>query len=112
MNIVDKSLLASYALMMTPSTLIANIGQKINFSARIIGSPIKTPIIQIVEFADGVTQQKPGTEKMPSLFIHSYQKNGSLTPQDSMYIDQCTYLRNQATISIKGTDSCLDAKIA
>jgi hypothetical protein len=48
---------------------------------------------------------------MPSLFVHSYQKNGTLTPQDSMYIDQCSYLKNQATISIAGTDACLDAKI-
>jgi hypothetical protein len=28
-----------------------------------------------------------------------------------MYIDQCTYLKNQATIAIKGNDICLDAKI-
>lgn len=28
-----------------------------------------------------------------------------------MYIDQCTYLKNQATIAINGTDSCLDAKL-
>lgn len=48
---------------------------------------------------------------MPSLFVHSYQKDGSLTPQDSMYIDQCTYLKNQATIAINGTDSCLAAKL-
>ena len=48
---------------------------------------------------------------MPSIFIHSYQKNGILTPQDSIYINQCTYLRNQATIAINGRDICLDAKI-
>ncbi|MEI6673021.1 MAG: hypothetical protein WCL02_06990 [bacterium] len=48
---------------------------------------------------------------MPSVFMHSYQKNGILTPQDSVYINQCTYLKNQATIAIKGKDSCLDAKI-
>lgn len=28
-----------------------------------------------------------------------------------MYIDQCTYLRNQSTIAIQGTNACLDAKI-
>jgi hypothetical protein len=48
---------------------------------------------------------------MPSLFIHSYQKNGILTPQDSIYIDQCTYLKTQATITINGIDSCLATKI-
>jgi len=111
MNITDTTLLASYALLMTPSTLIANIGQKINFTTRIIGNMLKTPIVQIAEFADGVTQKKAWTEKMPSLFVHSYQKNGSLTPQDSMYINQCTYLQNQATLVINGTDSCLDVKI-
>ncbi|MCX6823734.1 MAG: thrombospondin type 3 repeat-containing protein [candidate division SR1 bacterium] len=111
MNITDKTLLSSYALLMTPSTLIANIGQKINFSTHIMGKMINTPITQIMEFSDGVTQQKPGSEKMPSLFIHSYQKNGILTPQDSMYINQCSYLKNQATIVINGTDACLDAKI-
>ncbi len=72
---------------------------------------LKTPITQIAEFADGTTQQKAGTEKMPSIFIHSYQKNGTLTPQDSIYIDQCSYLKNQATITINGKDSCLDAKL-
>ncbi len=58
MNITDTTLLASYALLMTPSTLIANIGQKINFTTRIIGNMLKTPIVQIAEFADGVTQKK------------------------------------------------------
>ncbi|MFA6256352.1 MAG: thrombospondin type 3 repeat-containing protein [Candidatus Absconditabacterales bacterium] len=110
-NISDKTLLASYALLMTPSQLIANIGQKINFSTRIIGTLLKTPLMQIAEFADGITQKKAGSEKMPSLFVHSYQKNGILTPQDSIYINQCSYLKTQATIAINGTDSCLDAKI-
>lgn len=111
MNVTDKTLFASYALLMTPSTLIANVGQKINFTTHIIGTMLKTPIIQITEFGDGVTQKKAGTEKMPSLFIHAYQKNGILTPQDSIYINQCTYLKNQATIAINGVDSCLDNKI-
>jgi len=48
---------------------------------------------------------------MPGLLVHTYQKNGILEPQNSMYIDQCTYLKNQMTIVIKGTDICLDAKI-
>ncbi|MEI6774453.1 MAG: hypothetical protein WCL18_06815 [bacterium] len=48
---------------------------------------------------------------MPSMFTHIYQKNGILTPQDSIYINQCTYLKTQATIAINGIDSCLDAKI-
>jgi hypothetical protein len=43
---------------MTPSTLIANIGEKMNFSTRIIGTFLKTPLIQIAEFADGVVQKK------------------------------------------------------
>lgn len=43
---------------MTPSKLIANIGEKINFSTRIIGNLIKTPLIQIVELGDGITQKK------------------------------------------------------
>jgi hypothetical protein len=43
---------------MTPSQLIANIGQKINFSTRIIGTLLKTPLMQIAEFADGITQKK------------------------------------------------------
>jgi len=47
---------------------------------------------------------------MPSIFIHTYQKNGMLTPQDSMYINQCTYLKNQMTLAIKGIDACLDIK--
>ena len=110
-NILDKTLLASYALLMVPSKLIANIGQKIDFSTRIIGTFLKTPIVQIADFADGITQKRAWTEKMPSLFTHSYEKNGSLTPQDNIYINQCTYLKNQATIAINGTDSCLDAKI-
>ncbi|EKD25603.1 MAG: hypothetical protein ACD_80C00012G0019 [uncultured bacterium (gcode 4)] len=110
-NVLDKSLLASYALLMIPSSLIANIWEKINFTTSIIGTFLKTPLTQIAEFSDGTTQQKPWTEKMPSIFTHIYQKNGSLTPQDSIYINQCTYLKNQATIAINGTDICLDAKL-
>ena len=74
-NIIDKSLLNSYALLMTPSKLIANVGEKITFSTYIMGTLLKTPLIQIAEFADGTTQKKAGTEKMPSIFTHSYQKN-------------------------------------
>lgn len=110
-NVWDKSLLASYALVMTPSTLIAPIGQKINFSTHIVGTLVKTPLIQILEFADGTTQKKAWTEKMPSIFIHSYQKDIIVTPQDSIYIDQCTYVKNQVSIAIIGTDACLNAKI-
>ncbi|MEI6673022.1 MAG: hypothetical protein WCL02_06995 [bacterium] len=43
---------------MIPSTLIANIGEKIIFSTRIIGNLFTTPITQIAEFADGTTQKK------------------------------------------------------
>jgi len=85
---------------MTPSTLVANIGQKINFSTKIIGTMTETPSTQILKFADGITQQKAGTEKIPNSFMHAYQKNGSLTPEYSMYINQCTYLDDQATIVI------------
>ena len=108
--ITDKTRLWSYALLMTPSTLIANVWDKINFSTRIIWSLLKTPIIQIAEFSDWTTQKKDWTDKMPSIFIHTYQKNGMLTPQDSMYINQCTYLKNQITLAIKGIDACLDTK--
>lgn len=111
LNIIDKSVFASYALLMTPDTLITSIWGKINFSAHIIGNLLKTPINQVMEFSDGSLQTKPWTEKMPNLFTHTYQKNGILTPQDSMYIDQCTYLKNQATIAIQGTDICLNGKI-
>jgi len=110
-NVQDKTLLASYALLMTPSTLIANIGQKINFTNNIIWTLIQNPIIQIAEFADGITQKRTWTEKAANILTHSYQKNGSITPQNSIYINQCAYLKNQATIVINGTDSCLDAKI-
>jgi len=110
-NIVDKTLFSSYALLMTPSTLVANVWETIMFATRIIGTLLKTPLTQIAEFSDGVTQQKAWTEKMPSMFTHIYQKNGILTPQDSIYINQCTYLKTQATIAINGIDSCLDAKI-
>lgn len=73
--ITDKASLASYALLMIPSKLIANIGEKIDFSTRIVGKMTKTPITQIAEFTDGTTQQKPGTEKMPGILVHTYQKN-------------------------------------
>lgn len=110
--ITDKASLASYALLMIPSKLIANIGEKIDFSTRIVGKMTKTPITQIAEFADGTTLQKPGTEKTPGILVHTYQKNWVMKPQDSIYIDQCTYLKSQSTIVIKWIDACLDAKIA
>jgi len=57
-NITDKTLLGSYALLMVPSKLVANPGEKISFTSSIIGTLFKTPIIQIAEFADGTTEQK------------------------------------------------------
>ncbi len=108
-NVIDKTQLASYAMIMVPSTLIANIGQKIDFTTHIVGTLLKTPNEQIMEFGNGALQKKEGTEKLPSLFSYNYQKNNSLTPQDSLYIDQCTYLKNQITIAINGSDRCLDA---
>ncbi len=108
--ITDKTLQWSYALLMTPSKLIADIGENIYFSASIIGNFLKTPITQIAEFWDGLTEQKPGIETMPSVFIHTYQHDGIMNPKDSMYINQCTYLENKATISIRGKDICLSAK--
>ena len=110
-NIVDKTRFASYALLMIPSKIITNIGEKIDFSIRIIGDFLKTPLIHITEFWDGITQQKSGTEDISSSLVHTYQKNGVVIPQDSIYIDQCTYLKNQATIVVNGLDSCLEAKI-
>ena len=71
----------------------------------------KNPGIQVLKFADGITQQKAATEKIPNIFVHTYQKNGSLTPEYSMHIDQCTYLDDQATIIINWSDRCLDAKL-
>ncbi|MEI7918832.1 MAG: hypothetical protein WCH65_01075 [bacterium] len=56
--ISDSTTLASYALVMKPSTLIANIGQKIDFSTSIIGTLLKTPLVQLVEFGDKITQKK------------------------------------------------------
>lgn len=100
-NILDKTMFASYSLLMIPSKLIANIGEKIDFSTSIVGTMMEKPLMQILEFSDGISQKKEGDEKFPSQFIHSYQKSDVLTPQDSVHINACTYLRNQATISIQ-----------
>jgi hypothetical protein len=43
---------------MKPSSLVVNVGEKISFSTNIIGTFIQTPIIQIANFGDGITQQK------------------------------------------------------
>jgi len=110
-NVIDKTLFSSYALLMIPSKLITKIGEKVDFSTSIIGTLLKTPLMQILEFADGTTQKKPGSEKLPSLFSHSYQNSRVITPQDNIFINQCSYLRNQATISVQGVDMCLDAKL-
>lgn len=111
LQVKDKSLLSSYALLMSPSKLITSVGEKIFISTRIIGTLFKTPILQTLEQWDTNSQQKPGTEKMPTLFSYSYKKSWLLTPQSNLYIDQCTYLKNQATIAVKWTDLCLDASI-
>ncbi len=109
--ITDKTLATSYALLMIPSTLTANIGQKIQFSTFIIGTLFTAPRIQIAKFWDNITQKTIWTAKMQNILTHTYQKNWILTPENSIYINQCTYLNNKATITIKDTDSCLVAKI-
>jgi hypothetical protein len=50
LNIRDISKQTSYALLMKPSKLIANINEEIVFSTSIIGNMIKTPINNIAEF--------------------------------------------------------------
>jgi len=110
-NSIDKTLFSSYALVMIPSKLISNIGEKIYFETNIVWTLLNTPIIQILEFSDWTSNKKAGTEKLPSNFSHNYQNNRVLTPQDNIFINKCAYLRNQATISIQGTDMCLDAAL-
>ncbi len=109
LNIRDISKQTSYALLMKPSKLIANISEEIVFSTSIIGNMIKTPLNNIAEFWDGILTKIAKEKKMPILFTHNYKKNGKVMPQNSIYIDQCSYLKNQATISIQGTNICLDA---
>lgn len=72
---MDTSLLASYALLTIPSQLVGNMGDKITFTNRILGTMIKQPLSQVQDFSDSTTEKKPGTEKMPSLFVHTYQKD-------------------------------------
>jgi len=103
--ITDKSALASYALRMVPSKLIANIGEKITFMFNILGIAPKTPISHMIQFSDG-NYQKDTTIANST---HVYQKNGLQQPQTTMEIDQCIYLQNQATIGIQWKDICLDA---
>jgi len=110
-NIKDKTLLASYALVMIPSSLVTSIGQKINFNIHIVGTFLKTPLLQTIDFADGNSQTKTWIQKMPSMFAHAYQQHGSLTPQESMAIDQCTYLKDQVTIAVNWNDRCLDGRL-
>ena len=94
---------------MTPSKLFANRGEKITFTTHIIGTMTKTPLIQIQNFGDE-TSQKIHEIKQSNIFTHNYQLTNSIQPQSTMYIDQCTYLKNQASIAINTTDSCLLAK--
>lgn len=109
LHVYDKNALQSYALIMSPSKLVANVGEKIVISTRIVGNLFKTPITQILQRGDTTSQQKSGTEKMPSIFSYQYKKNWSLLPQANLYIDQCTSLKTQATIAIKWSDMCVDA---
>ena len=48
---------------------------------------------------------------VPFTTDYSYTTNGSVSPSISAFLNQCTYLQAQATISIQGTDACLQAKI-
>ena len=110
-TIRDSSQWESYALMTIPSTLTANQGQTINFESQIVGSQGQTPIIHIMEFSDGMTEQKWGTQQMPFTYLHRYQTFGKMTPQTTTYINQCRYVHNQSTISIDGNDQCLVNKL-
>lgn len=107
--VIDTTNLASYALHMKPSTLIANKWEEITFNANIIGTLPTPATIQFLDLSDGTIQKS--TENIPETFTHIYQKKWAETPQNKVHIDQCTSLTTQATIAIQWRDLCLEAKI-
>jgi len=109
--IVDTSNLWSYGLSMVPSKIISDIGSNINYSYQIIGKKIKNTLISIIELGDGTIKKNIPIQNTKNTTTHTYKKNGKILPQSSMFIDQCTYIKNQATIVIQGSDMCLQAKI-
>ena len=64
-----------------------------------------------MKYNDEKSENLSGTITLPFTTNYSYSNNGSVSPSISAFLNQCTYLQAQATISIQGADACLQAKI-
>ncbi len=100
-NVVDTSALASYALVVTPSALFATLGDSVTFTPRVIGTPLATMIMQVQDFGDGTTQKNADIQKKSDAVKHAYSINGTALPTETIFIDQCNYLKTQATIAVQ-----------
>ncbi|MCX6823084.1 MAG: thrombospondin type 3 repeat-containing protein [candidate division SR1 bacterium] len=109
--VVDKSLLRSYALMLTPSKLSASIGEKISFTSYKVGDSRENIQGYMMKYNDEKSQNLSGTIPLPLTTNYSYTNNGNASPSISAFLNQCTYVQAQATIHIQGIDACLQAKI-
>lgn len=109
--VVDKSLLRSYALLLAPSKLIANIGEKISFSSYKVGDSRESIQWYMMKYNNEKSENLPWSTKLPLTTNYSYANNGNYAPSISAFLNQCSYLQAQASIAINGTDVCLQAKI-
>ncbi|MEI8091739.1 MAG: hypothetical protein WCG98_06025 [bacterium] len=107
----DKSLLRSFAIVLTPDKLIATLGEKIQFFSNRVGDSWEAPNAYAIKLDQKSTQKFAGDTKLPLTTMHSYFQNGRYQPEIDVFLNQCSYLKAQATISIHGTDMCLQAKI-
>ena len=109
--VLDKSLLRSYALLLAPSKLIANIGEKISFNSYKVGDSRESIQWYMMKYSNEKSENLPSSTKMPLMTNYSYANNGNYAPSINAFLNQCSYLQAQASIAINGTDLCLQAKI-
>lgn len=109
--VVDASLLRSYAILLTPNKLISSIGEKIQFAINKVGDSRESPLLYALKRDMQESDTRPGDTSLPASISYAYTQNGNYTPSISAFLDQCNYLKAQATVSIHGGDICLQAKV-
>lgn len=108
--VVNKSLMASYALQTTPNNLHPNAFEKVSFATSIKGDTI-SQWSDLSQTYEGTITEKISQNTFPVSTSHVYSAGGIFYPETTLAINQCLFLQSQSTLAVNGVDFCLNAKI-
>ena len=99
--VIDKILLRSYAITLIPNTFIGKKGENINFTTKSVGDPFLQTTSFIQKFTNSKTETISQKIQFPISKDYAYTESDMYLPESDLFINQCSYLKAQATIRIQ-----------